>query len=130
MRKRSCLLPAIGAVATLAIGAAMACSGSDCVPRTWDLRTLDWFAAPHSPALDAMFTTITWLGSLWLLLPLALALIATLAVRGHAAVAARFAAAFGGCHRDQLQRQVLGRARTTAGARIAGSDASRSVVSE
>lgn len=96
MRKRSCLLPAIGAVATLAIGAAMACSGSDCVPRTWDLRTLDWFAAQHSPALDAMFTTITWLGSLWLLLPLALALIATLAVRGHAAVAARFAAAFGG----------------------------------
>ncbi len=92
----ACLLPATGAVVTLVVGAAMVCSGSDCAPRTWDLRTLDWFAAQRRPVLDALFATLTWLGSLWLLLPLALALIVTLAVRGHTAVAARFTAAFGG----------------------------------
>lgn len=96
MRNIVCLLPAAGAVVTIVAGAVMACSDSDCAPRLLDLRALDWFAARRSSELDALFATITWLGSLWLLLPLALALIVSLAVRGRTAVASRFAAALGG----------------------------------
>jgi undecaprenyl-diphosphatase len=57
---------------------------------------LGWFATHRTPVLDAVFFTVTWLGSLWLLLPLALALIAGLAVRDRVAIAASIAAAFGG----------------------------------
>ena len=89
-------LPATGAVVTLVAGTVLICSGSDCAPRLWDLRALDWFATKRSPALDALFTTVTLLGSLWLLLPMALVLVASLAVRGRTTVATRFAAAFGG----------------------------------
>lgn len=91
-----CLLPATGAVVTLVVGAAMVCSASDCAPRAWDLQMLDWFAAQRSPVLDALFGAVTWLGSLWLLAPLALALIVNLLMRGRTAQAVRFTAAFGG----------------------------------
>jgi undecaprenyl-diphosphatase len=85
-----------GAVATLVCGAAVVCGGRDCAPETWDLRVLDWFATHRTPVLDGVFFTVTWLGSLWVLLPLALALIAGLAVQGRIAIAASIAAAFGG----------------------------------
>jgi undecaprenyl-diphosphatase len=87
---------AAGAAATLIGGAALVCSGRTCTPAAWDLRVLDWFATHRTPGLDAVFLTVTWLGSLWLLLPLALALIAGLAARGRIATAASIAAAFGG----------------------------------
>ena len=108
----ACLLPATGAVLTLAAVAAIVCSGSDCAPRPWDLRALDWFAEQRGPALDALFATVTWLGSLWLLLPLALVLIAGLAVRGRTALAARFAVAFGGAVvLSYVTKRLVGRER-------------------
>jgi undecaprenyl-diphosphatase len=60
------------------------------------LQVLDWFAAHRTPVLDALFFTVTWLGSLWLLLPLALVLIAALVARGRLGIATSIAAAFGG----------------------------------
>lgn len=35
-----------------------------------DQSILSWFHSLKSPALDSFFTTITWMGSLWILLPL------------------------------------------------------------
>jgi membrane-associated phospholipid phosphatase len=35
-----------------------------------DHTVLSWFHSLKSPALDGFFTTITWMGSLWILLPL------------------------------------------------------------
>ncbi len=90
------ILSAMIAVVVLFLGAALICAGGDCPPPAWDLRVLEWFAAQRRPMLDMLFNTITWLGSLWLLLPVALALIASLAARGEFARAARFTAAFGG----------------------------------
>jgi len=80
----------------LAIGAMLVCTASECAPPAWELRILRWFAEQRHPALDALFATVTWLGSLWLLLPLGLALIASQVAGGHGARALRFAAAFGG----------------------------------
>jgi undecaprenyl-diphosphatase len=80
----------------LAAGGAMVCAGVGCAPAQWELRVLAWFAEQRAPWLDVAFTTATWLGSLWLLLPLALGLAGALVVRGHRSGAARFAAAFGG----------------------------------
>jgi len=57
---------------------------------------LEWFAAQRHPALDALFVSVTWLGSLWLLLPLGLALVASQVAGGHGAKAVRFTTAFGG----------------------------------
>lgn len=90
------LRSAAAAITVLVTGAFIVCSESECAPPAWELRTLEWFAAQRSPALDALFATVTWLGSLWLLLPLALALVAAQVASGHGAEALRFAAAFGG----------------------------------
>jgi membrane-associated phospholipid phosphatase len=84
------------AIVVLVIGALLVCTGSECVPPAWELRVLEWFAAQRHPALDALFVSVTWLGSLWLLLPLALALGAAQVAGGHGANAARFTTAFGG----------------------------------
>lgn len=86
----------VAAIMVLATGALIVCTGGGCAPQVWELQTLDWFAAQRYPLLDVLFATITWLGSLWLLLPLALALVAVQIARGHGAMAVRFAAAFGG----------------------------------
>ena len=80
----------------LAFGALLVCTASECAPPAWELRALRWFAEQRHPALDALFATVTWLGSLWLLLPLGLALVASQVAAGHGARALRFAAAFGG----------------------------------
>jgi membrane-associated phospholipid phosphatase len=74
----------------------IACGGRECAPPAWDLRVLEWLAAHRTPGRDTFFKVTTWLGSLWLLLPLALALVAALAAGGRRAKAMHFAAAFGG----------------------------------
>ena len=90
------LWSAAAAIVVLAVGALVVCTGSGCTPLLWELRMLEWLSAQRSPALDTLFATVTWLGSLWLLLPLALALVASQVAGGHSAKAVRFAAAFGG----------------------------------
>lgn len=74
----------------------MICAGADCAPAQWELRVLAWFSEQRAPWLDVAFATATWLGSLWLLVPLALGLAGAQVVRGRRSEAARFAAAFGG----------------------------------
>jgi len=93
---RAVLRAAAAATAVLAAGALLVCGGSECAPPAWELRTLAWFAALRHPVLDAFFVSVTWMGSLWLLVPLALALVAAQLAGGQGANAARFAAAFGG----------------------------------
>jgi len=83
-------------MAVLAIGAMPVCTASECAPPSWELKILRWFAEQRHPALDALFATATWLGSLWLLLPLGLALVASKVAAGHGARARRFAAVFSG----------------------------------
>lgn len=96
----------------LAIGAMLVCTASECVPPAWELRILRWFAEQRHPALDALFATVTWLGSLWLLLPLGLALVASQVAAGHGAVALRFAAAFcGAVALGYLAKFMVARAR-------------------
>ena len=80
----------------LAFGALLVCTASECAPPAWELRVLRWFDEQRHPSLDALFATVTWLGSLWLLLPLGLALVASQVAAGHGAMALRFVAAFGG----------------------------------
>lgn len=87
---------AAAAVVVLAIGAMLVCTASECAPPAWELRVLRWFSEQRHPALDALFATVTWLGSLWLLLPLGLALVASQVATGQGVRALRFAAAFGG----------------------------------
>lgn len=43
-------------------------------PLPWELSLLEFFARSRSPGLDRAMAALTWLGSLWLLLPLSLAL--------------------------------------------------------
>ena len=90
------LRSAAAAIVVLAVGALVVCTESECAPPAWELRMLQWFAAQRHPALDALFVSVTWLGSLWLLLPLALALGAAQVAGGHGANAVRFTTAFGG----------------------------------
>jgi membrane-associated phospholipid phosphatase len=90
------LRSAAAAIVVLAVGALVVCTESECAPPAWELRMLQWFAAQRHPALDALFVSVTWLGSLWLLLPLALALGAAQVAGGHGANAIRFTTAFGG----------------------------------
>ncbi len=95
---RPCLwLPfGIGAFAVLAAATAAVCTAGDCGPAAWEMRVLDWFAGQRQPAADAMFVALTWLGSLWLLLPLAGFAVVLLWRRGGRERAMRFAISFGG----------------------------------
>ncbi len=84
------------AIFVLAIGPLAFCSGNGCEPPAWELQILHWLAEQRNPALDVLFVTVTWVGSLWLLLPLAIALVAAQVAGGHNGRALFFAAAFGG----------------------------------
>jgi membrane-associated phospholipid phosphatase len=107
-------LCAAAAITMLAAGAFIVCTGSQCTPLTGELRMLEWFAAQRHPALDVLFATLTWLGSLWLLLPLALALVAANLAGGHGAKAVRFATAFGGAVAlAYVAKSLVARARPT-----------------
>ena len=76
-----------------ATGAFIACTVSERAPRVPKLRMLERFAVQRGPALAELLATVTWLGSLWLLLPLALSLVAAQVAGEHCAKAVRFAAA-------------------------------------
>ena len=53
-------------------------------PTPWwgDRAALEWMAAHRAPALDAFFAGVTWLGSLYVLAPLALLVLLALLWRG------------------------------------------------
>ena len=95
MRSHSILLASAG-IAVLALGPALDCAAGDCAPAAWDSRLLGWFASVDTPVFDTLFSAVTWLGSLWLLLPAALAAAIGLVMQGRAKDALRFAMAFGG----------------------------------
>ena len=83
MRSRAAWVAAFGlaSLATLAVGAWLACPQGACVVGAFDRFGLEWAAAWRSEGLDALALGITWLGSLWLLLPLAAGLAGYLAFR-------------------------------------------------
>jgi len=55
---------------TLLLGAWWACQGEHCAPDPFDHGGMAWAATWRDDALDLFMRGITWLGSLWLLLPL------------------------------------------------------------
>jgi membrane-associated phospholipid phosphatase len=110
------VLGAIGSVAVLLGGAALVCAAGDCVSIAWDLRVLEWFASKDAPVFDSLFSAVTWLGSLWLLIPAALVLAIVLAMRGRAMAALRFLVAFGGsCVLAYGAKYLIGRPRPPVG---------------
>ncbi len=94
MRSHSILLASAG-IAVLALGAALKCPADACVPAAWDSRLLGWFASVDTPVFDSLFSVVTWLGSLWLMLPAALIVVIGLIVQRRARDAVRFATVFG-----------------------------------
>jgi len=90
------LLAVLGSAAVLAAGAAVVCGGSACAPPAWDARGFEWIGARRAPVLDAFFAAITWLGSLWVLLPVVGAASLLLWRHGRGMDSLRFVAAFGG----------------------------------
>lgn len=109
MRSYFILLASAG-VAVLALGA------GNCAPAAWDSRLLGWFASADTPVFDSLFSAVTWLGSLWLLLPAALAVAFGLAMHGRAMDSLRFAAAFGGsCLLAYSAKFLIGRERPPSG---------------
>lgn len=66
------LLPAFGAVVVLAAGAAAVCPGGSCAVPGIDAAGLALADAWRTPWLDGVARVLTWLGSLAVLLPLAL----------------------------------------------------------
>ena len=61
-----------------------------------DTKVLDIFHSIRSNGLDHFYTTVTWLGSLWILFPLFSALIIYLLVNGYKTVAFGLGAGFWG----------------------------------
>jgi len=60
-----------GAAGILIGGATLACAGGPCRVPWIDAAGLAWLSAWRTSGLDIFFAAITWLGSLWVLLPLA-----------------------------------------------------------
>ncbi len=111
MRSHSIFL-ASAVVAVLVLGAALNCAASACAPTAWDSRLLGWFATVGTPVFDALFSAVTWLGSLWLLLPAALVVAIGLMMQARAKDALRFATAFGGsCLLAYSAKILIGRER-------------------
>ncbi len=70
----------IGAVA--AAGYWLTAHYPQTAPWWGDRAVLEWIAAHRAPALDAFFAAVTWLGSLYVLAPLALLVLIALLWRG------------------------------------------------
>jgi undecaprenyl-diphosphatase len=68
---RRIALPWLASVGSLALGAWLVCPQGVCTPGAFDRLGLEWAAAWRATWLDGPVLGITWLGSLWLLLPLA-----------------------------------------------------------
>ncbi|HEX5676292.1 MAG TPA: hypothetical protein VFX83_12965, partial [Azonexus sp.] len=60
-----------GSAAILTGGAALVCAGGPCRVPWIDAAGLALLNAWRTSGLDIFFATITWIGSLWVLLPLA-----------------------------------------------------------
>ncbi len=111
MRSHSILLASAG-IAVLALGAALDFIANDYPPAVWDSRLPGWIASVETPAFDSFFSAVTWLGSLWLLLPAALVVAIGLVMRARAKDALRFATAFGGsCLMAYGAKILIGRER-------------------
>ncbi len=48
-----------------------------------DEAALDWFNKLQSPSLDASFSSLTWLGSLWIIIPLSISVSIGLIMNGY-----------------------------------------------
>jgi undecaprenyl-diphosphatase len=78
------------------LGSWFICLGDACPTEGLDYRVLRWFAEIRSGWLDGFFRTVTWAGSLFLLLPVTLFVALLLLRRKKMREALFFAAAFGG----------------------------------
>lgn len=61
---------------------------------TFDTKILDWFHIKENVFLDLFFSLITWLGSLWVLVPLSLALVSGLLFYGYSTISLIFMLGF------------------------------------
>ena len=71
---RLTLLLVLAGLALLKVGAQQICGTGSCRALPWDITVLSALHALRSPALDSFFTIVTWAGSLYLLLPIAIVL--------------------------------------------------------
>lgn len=62
----------ISCLAVLAAGAAAVCPAGNCVVGEWDRAGLALADALRGEALDSLMRALTWLGSLWVVVPLVL----------------------------------------------------------
>lgn len=60
-----------GSAGILTLGATLVCTGSQCSVPHFDTVVLGFLNDWKSNSLDTFFAAITWLGSLWVLLPIA-----------------------------------------------------------
>jgi membrane-associated phospholipid phosphatase len=112
MRLLFSVLGAIASITVLLSGATLIGTSGKYASISWDLRVLEWFASLDTPGFDSLFSAVTWLGSLWLLIPAALALAIILGIRGRTMEALRFSAAFGGsCILAYGAKYLVGRPR-------------------
>ena len=69
---RLALLLGLAGLALLKVGAQQICGTGICRALPWDTTVLSALHALRSPALDTFFAVVTWAGSLYLLLPIAI----------------------------------------------------------
>lgn len=84
------------AALALYVGAATVCPDKTCQTLDADRQLLDVLRTIQHPALDVFFVAVTWFGSIFVLLPAALALAWQLLRRGKTAAAALLPIAVGG----------------------------------
>lgn len=73
-RARPALLVALAGLALLKVGALLVCGGDRCITPAVDADVLMTLHAWRTPLLDQLFAALTWAGSLYVLLPLAVLL--------------------------------------------------------
>lgn len=73
-RAKHALLLALASLAVLKAGALLVCADGHCRVPAFDTELLIAFHAWRTPLLDRVFAALTWAGSMYLLLPLALLL--------------------------------------------------------
>lgn len=71
-RARRAALVALTSLALLKVGALMVCGGPHCRALAFDNAVLTAMHAWRTPGLDLLFATLTWGGSMYMLMPLAL----------------------------------------------------------
>lgn len=83
-------------MAVLAFGAWLICYAPDCSANSPDVALMQWFARQRIEGADALFRWATWLGSLFVLAPLAAAVSLALLLRQRVREACFVAATLGG----------------------------------